>query len=214
LFLAFGVVCGILEASRSGRGQVVDAAMVDGAACLMTPIYGLFAEGLWKNARASNFLDGAAHFYHAYQCSDGKWIAVAAIEPRFYADLLERMKVSDPDFQHQWNETRWPALAAKLAAIFQTRTREEWCAILAGTDACVAPILDLEEAPRHPHIQARGTFVEIDGVLQPGPAPRFSRTSPEVAVAPADPGEHTEDALRDWGFTDAELNQLRREEAI
>jgi len=214
MYLAFGITCGLLEANRSGRGQVVDAAMVDGAASLMTPIYGLLADGSWTNARASNFIDGAAHFYGVYRCADDKWIAISAVEPKFYRNLLERIGIDDPDFEDQWNGSRWARLREKLAAVFETRTRAEWCAILEGTDACAAPVLDLEEAPRHPHNRARGTFLSLEGVVQPGPAPRFSRTSPEVTMPPSQPGEHTEAVLRDWGFTDGDLGRLRDEGAI
>ena len=163
MMLAFGVVCGILEARLSGRGQVVDAAMTDGAALLMAMMYGMKSAGKWSNKRESNLLDGGSHFYDTYQCADGKWVAVGAIEPQFYALLLEKLglKVADQ---------------ASLKALFRSRTRDEWCALLEGTDACVAPVLDLDEAPKHPHNVARGTFVEVDGVMQPAPAPRFSRT--------------------------------------
>jgi alpha-methylacyl-CoA racemase len=214
MYLAFGITCGLLEANRSGRGQIVDAAMVDGAASLMTPIYGLLADGSWTNARASNFIDGAAHFYGVYRCADDKWVAISAVEPQFYRNLLERIGIGDPDFEDQWNASRWPRLRERLAAVFETRTRAEWCAILEGTDACVAPVLDLEEAPRHPHNRARGTFLSLGGVVQPGPAPRFSRTSPEVTAPPSQPGEHTEAVLKDWGFSDGDLGRLRDEGAI
>lgn len=163
MMLAFGIVCGILEARQSGRGQVVDAAMTDGAALLMAMTYGMEAAGSWTNRREDNWLDGGSHFYDTYKCADGKWVAVGAIEPQFYALLLEKLGLQVAD-------------AKALREVFLTKTRDEWCAIFEGSDACVAPVLDLDEAPKHPHNVARGTFIEIDGVMQPAPAPRFSRT--------------------------------------
>ncbi len=176
MLLAFGVVCALLEARTSQQGQVVDAAMSDGAALLMTMIYQLKALGGWKNARASNVLDGAAHFYTTYACADGKHIAVGAIEPRFYIALCERCGISDPLFTQQWNTQQWAEQKAHLAELFAQKTRDEWCVLLEGSDACVTPVLDLDEAPLHPHNQARKTFVAHAGMLQPAPAPRFSRT--------------------------------------
>lgn len=176
LLLAFGVACALLEARTSQLGQVVDAAMSDGAALLMTMIYQLKALGSWNNTRGSNVLDGGAHFYTTYACADGKHVAVGAIEPRFYAALCARCGLSDPVFEQQWSPAQWPELRARLAGLFQTRPRAEWCALLEGSDACVTPVLDLEEAPLHPHNQARQTFIEHSGMLQPAPAPRFSRT--------------------------------------
>jgi len=163
MLLAFGVVCGILEARLSGHGQVVDAAMTDGAALLMAMIYGRKSAGQWSNQRESNLLDGGSHFYDTYACADGKWVAVGAIEPQFYSLLLEKLGITVAD-------------RARLKEIFLSKTRADWCALLEGTDACFAPVLDLDEAPKHPHNVARGTFVEVDGVMQPAPAPRFSRT--------------------------------------
>jgi alpha-methylacyl-CoA racemase len=214
MYLAFGVVCGLLEAARSGRGQVVDAAMVDGTASLMTAIYGLFAGGSWRNARESNFLDGAAPFYRTYACADGKWIAVAAIEDRFYRYLLDRLGIAGPEFDEQWDEARWPQRREKLAAIFRTRSRDQWCAALEGSDACVSPVLDLAEAPRHPQIQARGTFVDIGDARLPGPAPRFSRTDPERTAAPGPSYADTRAVLRDWGLAGDRIEQLARAGAI
>ncbi len=163
MMLAFGVVCGILEARQSGRGQVVDAAMTDGSALLMSMMYGMHAAGTWSNQREANLVDGGKHFYDTYECADGKWIAVGAIEPHFFAVLLEKLGLASAD-------------RARLAALFKTKSRDEWATHFADSDACVAPVLDLDEAPRHPHNVARGTFVEVDGVIQPAPAPRFSRT--------------------------------------
>jgi len=199
LYLAFGMVCGILEASRSGKGQVVDAAIVDGTASLMAIIYGLMQNGAWINRREANYLDGGAHFYGTYQCADGKWVAIGSIEPKFYALLLETAGIDDLEFQDQRDTRKWPALSEKLAAVFATKTRDAWCALMEGTDICFAPVLDLDEAPHHPHNVARETFVSRDGFLQPAPAPRFSRTVPEIQGPPPRPGADSDDILRDWG---------------
>jgi alpha-methylacyl-CoA racemase len=207
MLLAFGIVCALLEARASGVGQVVDAAMTDGSALLMTMIYQLKALGAWSNTRASNAIDGGAHFYGTYQCADGKWIAVGAIEPQFYALLLEKCGIDDPRFAAQWDRARWPELKAALAELFRARPRDEWCALLEGTDTCVAPVLDLDEAPLHPHNQARGTFVEHAGAIEPAPAPRFSRTPtnlPSSLARPASP----EAILAAWGLGDEDIARL------
>ncbi|MFZ3287243.1 MAG: CaiB/BaiF CoA-transferase family protein, partial [Telluria sp.] len=174
MMLAFGVVCAMLEARRSGKGQVVDAAMTDGAALLGAMIYGFRAHGSWDERREANLLDGGAPFYDTYACADGKFISIGSIEPQFYALLLRLTGVSDPAFDAQMERSGWPALKAKLSALFKTRTRAQWCELLEGTDVCFAPVLDMAEAPQHPHNRARATFVEVDGVTQPAPAPRFS----------------------------------------
>ncbi len=204
MLLAFGIVCALYEVQKSGKGQVVDAAMVDGVSVLMTAFYGGRAAGLWRDERGTNPLDGAAHFYDTYETADGKWIAVGALEPQFYALLLDHAGITDPAFDAQWDRANWPELKEKMAGVFKTKTRDEWCSILEGTDACFAPVLSMEEAPKHPHNVARNTFVRIDGVLQPAPAPRFSRTLPEVKGPPPEPGEHTDSALADWGISDDE----------
>ena len=154
--------------------------------------------GQWSNERGTNLLDGGAHFYGTFKCADGKWISIGAIEPEFYALLLEKCRLDDPAFEAQLDRSRWPALKDKLAAVFGTKTRDEWCAVMQGTDVCFAPVLDLDEASEHPHNRARGAFIEIDGVVQPAPAPQFSRTVPEAPGAPALPGACTEAALADW----------------
>lgn len=209
MLLALGVLAGLLEARGSGRGQVVDAAMTDGAALLMSMMYTLKAMGQWQVERGSNLLDGGAHFYDTYPCRDGRWISVGAIEPQFYALLLQKTGISDPDFDAQWDRSRWPRLKAKLAQVIATRTRDEWCAIFDGTDACVAPVLDMDEAPRHPHNRSRHTFTEVGGVVQPAAAPRFSRTPP----APPTPPRTASDpqVLLDWGFGTDELAALRQQ---
>jgi alpha-methylacyl-CoA racemase len=209
MMLAFGVVCAALEAKHSGKGQVIDAAMTDGAALLGAMVYGLRAFGSWHDARAANMLDGGAPFYDTYACRDGKFLSVGAIEPQFYAQLLAITGATDPDFQKQWSQQRWPELKAKFAALFATRSRDEWCTLLEGTDACVAPVLDMAEAPGHPHNAARGSFIEIDGVTQPAPAPRFSRTAPEAGQGAAAPGQHSESVLADWGFDSESIETLK-----
>ena len=208
MLLAFGMVCGLLEAKTSGRGQVVDAAMVDGAALLMGGIIGMQAAGLWHDRRGANALDGGAHYYNVYETSDGEHVAVGSIELQFYRLLLENAGLADEPLPDQADRNHWSEMKARLAAIFRTRTRAEWCAIMEGTDACFAPVLSVAEAPRHPHATARGAYVDMDGVPQPAPAPRFSRTQPEARVAPRR-GEHTEAVLGEHGFAQAEIADLR-----
>jgi crotonobetainyl-CoA:carnitine CoA-transferase CaiB-like acyl-CoA transferase len=199
LYLAFGLVCGLLEARRSGKGQVVDAAMIDGAASLMTAFHGMVAAGLATHERGTNPLDTGAHFYNAYQCADGRWIAVAPIEGKFYTELLRRLDLDPAGLPDQMDREAWPAMQQRFAALFREKTRDEWCALLEGTDACFAPVLTTDEAPGHPHNRARGTYVEIGGVVQPAPAPRFSRTRPDLPVRPqADGEEDAEAALGPW----------------
>lgn len=208
MLLALGVVAALFEAARSGKGQVVDAAMTDGAATLMATIYGLRAKGMWGDARGANFLDGAAHFYGTYECADGKHVAIGAIEPQFYRKLLELCGIDDPEFRHQWDREQWPALRRKLEAVLRTRTRHEWCRILEGTDACFAPVLDMSEAPRHPHNVARSTFVECDGVVQPAPAPRFARTPNELPPPAPAIGRDTARLLERIGVCESEAVEL------
>jgi alpha-methylacyl-CoA racemase len=210
MMLAFGVVCAAWEAKSSGKGQVVDAAMTDGAALLGSMMYGLRAFGSWRDEREANLLDGGAPFYDCYACRDGKFISIGAIEPQFYAQLLKLAGVEDPQFRKQWRQADWPELKRRFVDLFATRTRAEWCTLLEGTDVCFAPVLDMAEAPRHPHNAARGTFVERDGVTQPAPAPRFSRTQPEIGLAPASPGQDGAAALADWGWSQAGVEALRR----
>ena len=208
MMLAFGVVCAVLEARASGKGQVIDAAMTDGAALLGAMMYGLRAQGGWNVEREANLLDGGAHFYDTYACADGKFVSVGAIEPQFYALLLKLAGTDDPAFDGQMDPASWPSLSDKLAALFARRTRADWCALMEGTDSCFAPVLDLDEAPLHAHNAARATFVEVDGVMQPAPAPRFSRTAPELSSAPAYPGQHSAAVLSDWGWDDAKVAGL------
>lgn len=213
MLLAFGVVSAVLAAQRGAPGQVVDAAMTDGASTLMTMIYTLKAMGQWSNQRGSNLLDGGAHFYGTYRCADERWLAIGPIEPQFYAEFLRRAGIDDAALQAQGPQQDWPQLKQRLAAVLSSRTRDEWCAVFAGSDACVAPVLDLDEAPRHPHNQARQTFIEVGGVTQPAPAPRFSATP---AGRPAAPQSDTNGAatLADWGFTAEAIAALQASGAL
>ena len=208
MLLAVGVVSALLERAHSGRGQVVDAAMVDGAALLTTFVRELLARGQWTEARERNVLDGGAHFYRTYATGDGGFIAVAAIEPAFYAALLERLGLDPADWP-QWERRRWPQLGRALARIFATRDRAEWEAVFAGVDACVTPVLSLSEAPDHPHAVARQSFVKLDGWRQPAPAPRFGRSRPQALRAAPAPGQHSRQVLARAGFTRAEIAALR-----
>ena len=208
LYLAFGLLAGVIHARASGQGQVIDCAMSDGAASLMAMFYGMKAAGVWTDQRRSNLLDGGAHFYDTYQCADGEWIAIGSIEPQFYALLLEKTGITDPAFKAQMDRGQWPALREKLAAAIAGKTRDEWCDIMAGTDVCFGPVLSLDEAPKHAHNVARQTFVEVDGVIQPAPAPRFSATPGAVAGPPPAIGAHNRSALEAWGFAAAEIEAL------
>ncbi len=209
MLLAFGVVCGILEARRSGKGQVIDAAMTDGSALLSAQMHGFRAMGFWRDEKGVNLLDGGAHFYGAYETADGKWISLGSIEPQFYAELLDKAGLRDPDFRESMNREKWPSLAKKVAAVVKTKTRNEWCKIMEGSDVCFAPVLSFPEAYEHPHNRERRTFVEAGGVTQPAPAPRFSRTAPEIRRAPSLPGADNDQALSEWGFSAQEIDALR-----
>ena len=209
MFLALGILAALQERQRSGRGQVVDAAMTDGAALLGAAFHGLKAAGQWSNAREANLLDGGAHFYDCYECADGRYVSVGAIEPQFYAMLLERCEVTDTAFEAQMDAKRWPDLKSKFADLFRTRTRSQWCALLEGSDACFAPVLDWDEAPAHPHNRARETFITVDGVTQPAPAPRFQRTPTDAPRGPRPPGGDADAILRDWQVDSGLVEQLR-----
>jgi alpha-methylacyl-CoA racemase len=214
LMLAYGMVCALLERERSGQGQVVDAAMVDGAAALMTIFHATQQSGFWSDDRGTNLLDSGSHFYDAYETSDGQWISIGSFEPQFYALLLEKLGLSAEEHP-QMDAARWPELKEKVAAVFKTKTRDEWCAELEGTDVCFAPVLTMAEAREHPHNVARGTFIERDGVGQPRPAPRFSRTDSEIGRSPARAGEHTEEVLAEWcGMSQEEISELRASKAV
>ena len=214
LYLAFGLLAGVLQARETGKGQVVDCAMSDGAASLMAMFYGMKGAGIWKEERRSNLLDGGAHFYDTYQCSDGRWVSIGSIEPQFYALLLEKTGINDPDFQRQHDRGLWPDLREKLAHVIAQKTREEWTEIMGGTDVCFAPVLDMDEAPKHPHNAARQTFVEVAGVTQPAPAPRFSATPGAIQGPPPAIGAHDREALSDWGFSESEIGALKTAGAL
>ena len=210
MLLAFGMLSAILCARATGRGQVVDAAMTDGAALLMSMFFNAGELAGAQAPRGGNLLGGAAPFYDTYETADGGFVAVAAIEPQFYAELLRRTGLADdPDLREQNDRAAWPAAKAKLAAVFKSRTRAEWCALVEGTDACFAPVLSIQEAPAHPHNRARGTFIEAFGLVQPAPAPRYSKTTPQPPTLPA-PGADTDSVLRDAGYSSEEIANLRR----
>lgn len=214
MLFAFGLVCAILEARASGRGQVVDAAMTDASALLASMMFGFKAAGLWTNERHANLLDGAAHFYDTYECADGKFVAVGAIERQFYAEMLKVLGIDDPAFEHQNDKAGWPRLKERIAAIFRTKTRDEWAALFEGVDACVSPVLDWDEAVAHPHNRERGTFLDAAGVVQPAPAPRFSRTQATAGRPPAAAGEHTDEVLLSFGICAETIAALRDKDAI
>jgi alpha-methylacyl-CoA racemase len=214
IFLAFGLLAALLERARSGKGQVVDAAMIDGAAALMTMIWGMYQTGAHSLEPGTNLLDTGAHFYEVYETRDGKYVSLGSIEPQFYAELLERLGLEKQDLPAQMDASHWPALKARFEALFRTRTRDEWCRVLESTDVCFAPVLSMPEAAAHPHARARRAFVEVDGKQQPAPAPRFSRTPPALPTPPARPGEHTDRALGDWGFARDLIAELREAKAI
>ena len=216
MFLAYGVVCALLERSKSGRGQVVDAAMVDGTAILMTMFWAFSQMGAHdENARGTNLLDTGAHFYDAYECADGKYVSIGSIEPQFYAELLKLTGLdTDPEFARQMDKSQWPHLKERIAEVFRTKTRSEWCSIMEATDVCFAPVLTMSEAATHPHNVERNMIIDIAGVKQPAPAPRFSRTIPEVSGPPAHPGQHTREILSEWGFDAARIDALLASGAV
>ncbi|AFK55454.1 L-carnitine dehydratase/bile acid-inducible protein F (plasmid) [Tistrella mobilis KA081020-065] len=209
LYLAFGLMAALIEAGRSGKGQVVDATMIDGAASLMTMMYGMAAAGSWDDRRYSNLVDGGAHFYDTYETADGKHVSIGSIEPQFYAELIRLAGLDPAEFAAQNDKAEWPRMKARLVEVFKTKTRDEWCSLMEGSDVCFAPVLSMFEAPEHPHNRERGTFIEVDGVVQPGPAPRFSRTAPDRPTPPPAPGTHTDQGLADWGFSADEIAALK-----
>ena len=212
MLLAFGLVCGILEARRSGKGQVIDAAMIDGAAALMATFFSMGK--YFSDRRGTNILDGGAHFYNTYETRDGKHICVGAIEPQFYALLVEKSNVDPGRFKNQMDAQDWDGMKQDLAAVFKTKTRDEWCEIMEGTDVCFAPVLSIFEAPEHPHNKERATFVDIDGIVQPAPAPRFSHTNTAISHGARIPGEDTLAVLRDAGFSDEEVQALQESHVV
>ncbi len=214
MMLAFGIACALLEARASGQGQVVDAAMVDGAATLATFMYGAAKSGGWKDQRGSNVIDGGAHFYDTYETKDGRYISLGAIEPQFYAELIRLAGLDAETFKPQMDRSQWPALKAVLTPVIKAKTRDEWCAIMEGSDVCFAPVLGPFEAAQHPHNAARGTFVEVDGVSQPRPSPRFSRTDSGIRRGPPNPGQDTDAALAVWGLGADEVSRLKAAGAV
>ena len=210
MYLVMGVLAALLETKRSGQGQVVDVAITDGVISLMAAIQGFKAMGLWSDGRQSNMLDGGSHYYDTYECADGRWVSVGSIEPKFYALLGERLgiDIGGGDFSVQFDASRWPQLKAKVAAAFKSKTRDEWCAIMEGSDVCFAPVLTMDEAAGYQHNVARKSFIELDGVVQAAPAPRFSRTPGEVQRPPIAPGQDTRAVLRDIGLHEAAINHL------
>ena len=207
MLLGFGVVCALLEASRSGRGQVVDAAMVDGAALLAAMFAGFLAAGGWSEERGANILDSGAPWYDVYETADGKYVAIGAIEDKFFAELCQRLQLSDLPAQH--DRARWPEMRRRFAEAFKKKTRDEWCRVFEGSDACFAPVLSWSEARTHEHSRARTAYAELAKVPQPAPAPRFSRTAPTLSRAPPERGEGGREALREWGFGEGEIAKLR-----
>ncbi len=214
MLMAYGVVCALLERGRSGKGQVIDAAMVDGAAVLTTFIHSLRAIGIWSDERGTNLLDTGAHFYDVYETADHRYVSVGSIEPKFYAELLRLSGLEGEALPAQMDRSQWPALKERVAEVFRTKTRDEWSALMEGTDVCFAPVLSMGEAPAHPHNRRRETFVEVAGVPQPAPAPRFARTPGGIDRPPPHAGQHTDDTLTEWGFSADEREKLRQAGAI
>ena len=216
MLLAFGVACALVERASSGKGQVVDAAMVDGASTLMAFFAGMKAMGGWGDGgRGTNLLDTGAHFYETYETSDGKFISLGSIEPQFYAELIDKLGLTDDkNIPAQMDRSGWPLLKARFETLFKTRTRDQWCELMEGTDICFAPVLSMDEAPEHPHIKARETYVDFAGVVQPAPSPRFSRTEPTLDRVPPHAGAQTDEVLADFGFSSDEIARLRDGKAI
>jgi alpha-methylacyl-CoA racemase len=214
MVLALGIAAALVERERSGAGQVIDAAMVEAAALLATPFYGYVQTGAWSTERGTNIVDSGAPFYDVYETSDGRWLSVAAMEPRFYAALLVLLGLDSAELPDQHDRESWPAMKERFAAVIATRTRDDWCAAAEDVEACVAPVLGVDELEEDPHLAAREAFVRYNGILQPAPAPRFSRTPTALSLHPPLPGEHTAEALRDWGFDEAHIAELQQRGAI
>ena len=214
MLLALGLVAALLESKESKKGQVVDAAMTDGSALLMTMIYSMQSSGMWKTTMGSNLLDGGSHFYDTYECKDGKFISIGSIEPQFYALLCQIAELDEKVFSKQMSRDLWPEQKEEIKKIFLKKTRDEWCELMEGTDVCFAPVLDMTEAPQHPHNKERKTFIDLEGVTQPGPAPRFSRTEPEVVSSPSIVGEHTNEVLSSIGLSEEDISTLKTSGAV
>ena len=214
MLLALGLVAALLESKESKKGQVVDAAMTDGSALLMTMIYSMQSSGMWKTTMGSNLLDGGSHFYDTYECKDGKFISIGSIEPQFYALLCQIAELDEKVFSKQMSRDLWPEQKEEIKKIFVKKTRDEWCELMEGTDVCFAPVLDMSEAPEHPHNKERKTFIDLEGVIQPAPAPRFSRTEPEVVSSPSIVGEHTNEVLSSIGLSEEDISTLKTSGAV
>jgi len=214
MLLALGLLAALLESKKSKKGQVVDAAMTDGSALLMTMIYSMYSSGMWKTSMGSNLLDGGSHFYDTYECKDGKFISLGSIEPQFYALLCQIAELDESIFGKQMSRDSWPEQKEAIKKIILDKTRDEWCELMEGTDVCFAPVLDMSEAPKHPHNIERKTFIDLEGVTQPAPAPRFSRTESEVVSSPSVVGEHTDEVLTSIGFSDEDINTLKTSGAV
>jgi alpha-methylacyl-CoA racemase len=214
LYFALGILSAIIERSRSGEGQVVDAAMVEGAASLASIFYGLTAAGKWSDTRGDNVLDGGAPYYNVYETADGRYVSIAPIENKFFAELATRIGLEPMYVERQDDRSLWPQMRERLTAIFRSKTRDEWCAILEGSDACFAPVLSMREAPHHPHNKSRTVFVEVDGIAQPAPAPRFSRSKCDAPRAPASAGAHTDEILSEAGFRPDEVARLKHDRVV
>ncbi len=209
MLLALGICAALVEAGRSGEGQVVDAAMIDGSALLMTMMHSFQAMGIWNDERGTNMLDTGAHFYDTYECADGRYVSIGSIEPQFYAELLRLTGLEGEDLPWQQDRTHWPELKARLEEVFRGKTRDEWCELMEGTDVCFAPVLTMAEAAQHPHNVARGTFTEVAGITQPAPAPRFSRTPGEIRRPPPHAGQHSDEVLAELGYDADRIAALR-----
>ena len=214
MLLALGLVAALLESKESKKGQVVDAAMTDGSALLMTMIYSMQSSGMWKTTMGSNLLDGGSHFYDTYECKDRKFISIGSIEPQFYALLCQIAELDEKVFSKQMSRDLWPEQKEEIKKIFLNKTRDEWCELMEGTDVCFAPVLDMSEAPHHPHNKERKTFIDLEGVTQPAPAPRFSRTEPEVVSSPSIVGEHTSEVLSSIGLSEEDIGSLKSSGAV
>lgn len=214
MFLVTGILAALIERQGSGKGQVVDAAMTDGSAVLMSIFNSLHAMGMWTPKRGVNMLDSGAHFYDTYETKDGKYVSIGSLEPQFYAQLIEKAELDPETFSNQMNQQEWPSLKEKLSEVFKRKTQMEWCEIMEGSDVCFAPVLDFIEAQQHPHNVARKTYIEVDGLVQPAPAPRFSRTPSEVQFGPRAAGENTEEILQGWGFSTTQIQGLREGKAL
>jgi alpha-methylacyl-CoA racemase len=214
LMLALGILAALVDRGRSGLGQVIDASMVEGSALLATPFYGYSQTGAWSSERGTNIVDSGAPFYDTYETADGRWLSVAAMEPHFYRSLLELLGLAAEDLPDQQDRARWPEMKQRFAEVVRSRSRDEWCALAAGVEACVAPVLTVEEVEDDPHLKARRAFVRHEGLLQPAPAPRFSRTPAALSRRPPLPGEHTVEALSDWGFAEEQIAELQERGAV